>query len=72
MEGKASHLMASNQVLGEWAVVGQNVNDLGICQLMASHDVLAVDFCSNHLVANVCVDMIGKVQHSGALQTPSG
>lgn len=63
-----AHLMSCNQVFGERAVIGEDVNDLSICQLMAGHDVLAVHLGSNHVVAHICVHMVSKVHHCRTLQ----
>ncbi len=56
-----THLMPRHQVLGHWAIIRQDVHNLGICKLMAGQHILAVHLGSNHLVANICVNVVGKV-----------
>ena len=54
-------LMAGDQVSGQRAIIRQDVHDLSISKLVTGHYVFPIDLCANHVVANICVDMIGKV-----------
>ena len=61
--------MSGDQVLGEGAIVGENVDDLGVSKLVAGHDILAIHLGANHVVAHICVHMIRKIQHRSTLQS---
>ena len=60
--------MPGNQIPCEGAIIGENINDLSISELVAGHHILAIHLGANHMVAHVCVYVIRKVQHSSALQ----
>ena len=61
--------MPGNQSPCEGAIIGENINDLGIGELVAGHHILAIHLGADHVVAHVCVYVICKVQHGSALQT---
>ena len=56
-----AYLMPSKKVLGDWAVICQDVHNLGVGQLMTGCDILAVHFGTNHMVADRSVHMVCKV-----------
>ena len=66
-----TYLMACHQIPGQRPIISQDVHNLSIGQLMTRHDILAIHLCTDHVVANVRVYMIGKVQDRGTLHSRS-
>ena len=65
----STYLVPDNQVSCEGAIIGENVDDLGIGELVAGHHILAIHLGADHVVAHICVHMICKVQHGSTLHS---
>ena len=61
--------MPRNHVAGQGPIIREDVHNISVCQLMAWRDILAVHLGADHVVAHVCVHMIGKVQNRCSLES---